>query len=88
MPLDHQELLDIQIPNTTLGSLRSASKIDRRFTFLYLTDDLLPSFLQVIAGPRASKDNAVLVVSLYEPQRQLHYTKQMHVSSLLVRCGN
>jgi hypothetical protein len=57
MPLDHQELLDIQIPNTTLGSLRSASKIDRRFTCLYLTDDLLPSFLQVIAGPRDSKDN-------------------------------
>lgn len=56
-PLDHQDFLDIQIPNTTLGSLRSASKIDRRFACLYLTDGLLPSFLEVIAGPRDSKDN-------------------------------
>jgi hypothetical protein len=57
MPLDHQALLDIQIPNTKLGSLRSASKSDRRFACLYLTEGLLPSFLQVIAGRRDNKDS-------------------------------
>ncbi|EED23748.1 hypothetical protein TSTA_071450 [Talaromyces stipitatus ATCC 10500] len=56
-PLDHQALLDIQIPSTELGSLRSASKSNCRFACLYLTEGLLPSFLQVIAGRRDSKDN-------------------------------
>lgn len=55
-PLDHEELLGTPIPNTKLGTLRSASKSERRFTCLYLTEGLLPNFLHVIAGPRNSKD--------------------------------
>lgn len=56
VPLSHQDLLDIQIPNTKLGSLRSASRLDRQFNCLYLTEGLLPSFLEVISGPRDSED--------------------------------
>ena len=33
-PIDHEELLGLQIPKTKVGSLRSASESERRFTCL------------------------------------------------------
>jgi hypothetical protein len=57
MMLEDQALLDIPIPNTKLGSVRPASYSDFRFVCLYLTEKLIPSFLQVVGGRRDNKSN-------------------------------
>jgi hypothetical protein len=57
MSLDHQALLDFRIPNSKLGTVRSASLIDFRFDCFYLTQRLVPSFLQVIGGRRHNPRN-------------------------------
>ncbi|KAF7179454.1 hypothetical protein CNMCM7691_008387 [Aspergillus felis] len=57
MSLDHQVLLDFRIPNSKLGTVRSASLIDFRFDCFYLTQRLIPSFLQVIGGRRHNPRN-------------------------------
>ncbi|GCB27320.1 hypothetical protein AAWM_10205 [Aspergillus awamori] len=57
MSLDHRELLGVQIPNTKLGSIRSASVVDSRFACFYLTQRLIPSFLEIIGGRYENKNN-------------------------------
>ncbi|KAF4175461.1 hypothetical protein CNMCM8060_007286 [Aspergillus lentulus] len=57
MSLDHQALLDFRVPNSKLGTVRSASLIDFRFDCFYLTQRLVPSFLQVIGGRRHNPRN-------------------------------
>ncbi|KAL4904045.1 hypothetical protein BDW74DRAFT_185747 [Aspergillus multicolor] len=59
MSLDHQEVLGLQIPNTKLGSIRSASVVDFQFTCFYLTHRHIPSFLEIIGGRRESRANIV-----------------------------
>ncbi|GAQ05025.1 hypothetical protein ALT_2346 [Aspergillus lentulus] len=57
MSLDHQALLDFRIPNSKHGTVRSASLIDFRFDCFYLTQRLVPSFLQVIGGRQHNPRN-------------------------------
>ncbi|KAL2837237.1 hypothetical protein BJY01DRAFT_237950 [Aspergillus pseudoustus] len=59
MSLDHQEMLGFQIPNTKLGSIRSASVVDFRFECFYLTQRHIPSFLEIIGGRFENKTNTV-----------------------------
>jgi hypothetical protein len=53
--VEEQTMLDIRIPNTKLGSVRPASSAKFRFVCLYLTETLIPSFLQVIGGRQYSE---------------------------------
>ena len=48
MPLEHQSLLPIPIPNTSSGSVRSALLSDFRFVSLHLTEELVLSLLQLV----------------------------------------
>jgi hypothetical protein len=48
--LDHQNLLPIQIPNTKLGTLRSASLVNSRVIGLYITEHNVRNFLELAAG--------------------------------------
>ncbi|KAL2817961.1 hypothetical protein BDW59DRAFT_152285 [Aspergillus cavernicola] len=57
MSLNHQAVLGSQIPNTKLGSVRSASLVDSRFDCFYLTQRHIPSFLQVVGGRQDNKSN-------------------------------
>ncbi|KAE8339452.1 hypothetical protein BDV24DRAFT_135985 [Aspergillus arachidicola] len=50
LSLEHQAMLNFQIPNSVLGSVRSAALSEFRFDCLYLTKELIPSFLEVIGG--------------------------------------
>jgi hypothetical protein len=48
--LDHQNLLSIQIPNTKLGKLRSASLVNSRVVGLYIAEHNIRTLLQLAAG--------------------------------------
>jgi hypothetical protein len=48
--LDHQNLLPIQIPNTKLGTLRSASLVNSRMIGLYIAEHNVRAFLELAAG--------------------------------------
>jgi len=48
--LDHQNLLPIQIPNTKLGTLRSASLVNSRVVGLYIAEHNVRTFLELAAG--------------------------------------
>jgi hypothetical protein len=48
--LDHQSLLPIQIPNTKLGTLRSASLVNSRVVGLYIAEHNVRTFLELAAG--------------------------------------
>ncbi|KAL4993507.1 hypothetical protein BDV10DRAFT_189895 [Aspergillus recurvatus] len=57
MSLEHQTVLEFQLPNTKLGSVRSASLVDSRFDCFYLTQRHIPSFLQVVGGRQNNQTN-------------------------------
>ncbi|KAL4970918.1 uncharacterized protein BDV14DRAFT_162284 [Aspergillus stella-maris] len=59
MSLDHQELLGFPIPNTKLGSIRSASVVDFRFACFCLTHRHIPSFLEIIGGRWENKTSTM-----------------------------
>jgi hypothetical protein len=48
--LDHQNPLPIQIPNTKLGILRSASLVNSQVVGLYITEHNVRTFLELAAG--------------------------------------
>ncbi|KAJ6020763.1 hypothetical protein N7540_006267 [Penicillium herquei] len=53
----HQSLLNVSIPNATLGTVRSAQISNFRFECLYITDDSIPSFFELIEGRNKSKSH-------------------------------
>ncbi|CAI7636422.1 unnamed protein product [Penicillium glandicola] len=53
----HEAMLNAPIPNTELGSLRSAFISNFRFVCLYITSDLVPSLLELIGGKSGTKAN-------------------------------
>ena len=48
--LDHQSLLPLQIPNTKLGTLRSASLVNSRVVGLYIAEHNVRTLLELAAG--------------------------------------
>ncbi|KAJ5417461.1 uncharacterized protein N7487_001011 [Penicillium crustosum] len=53
----HEAMLNTPIPNTELGSLRSAFISNFRFVCLYITSDLVPSLLEMIGGKYETRAN-------------------------------
>ncbi|KAJ5189060.1 hypothetical protein N7491_005384 [Penicillium cf. griseofulvum] len=51
----HEAMLNAPIPNTELGSLRSAFISNFSFVCLYITSDLVPSLLEMIGGKYETK---------------------------------
>lgn len=51
----HQKMLNTAIPNTRLGSFRSAMISHFQFECLYITSDLIPSLFEMIGGIDRSK---------------------------------
>jgi len=56
--LDHQDLLPLQIPNTKLGTLRSASLVNSRVVGLYIAEHNVRTLLQLAAGPQPQPPNS------------------------------
>lgn len=53
----HEAILNIPVPNTELGSFRSASISNFRFVCLYITSDLVPSLLELMGGKYETSTN-------------------------------
>src|SRR5277367_6595441 len=49
--LDHQSMLNLQIPNTKLGTIRSASLAESRVLGLYIEEHNVRVLLQMAGGP-------------------------------------
>jgi hypothetical protein len=73
--LDHQNLLPIQIPNTKLGTLRSASLVNSRVVGLYIAEHNVQTLLELAAGtpqnPSHSEKAAREVVSFLTRWKEL-----------------
>src|SRR5271156_748325 len=71
----HQALLPIQIPNTKLGTLRSASLINSRMVGLYIAEHNVRTFLELAAGTPQNNSHsekaAREVVSFLTRQKEL-----------------
>lgn len=53
----HEAMLNTPIPNTELGSLRSASISNFRFVCLYITSELVPSLCELMGGKNETNTN-------------------------------
>jgi len=56
--LGHQNMLNLRIPNTKLGTLRSASFVESRVIGLYITEHNVRVLLQMAGGPYQTTENS------------------------------
>lgn len=59
--LEHQDILPINVPNTTLGLIRSSLITEFRFFTLHITQSNVTSLLQLARGRNESEENSARV---------------------------